>query len=503
MPVKPRYFSRHLSHLQSCLPSHHLSRNLHGLLLAALLTALAPAALAQDQLTTTLFDQVDERFEQARAEQVPLLAPSAWSDAERAYERARSNLERGRSLQQTRQLITDALAHLDDATEQTRLARVTFNNTLTARVLARNANADQHATRSWDDAEATFARAITTLERGRSDRARALADDASVAFRNTELEAIQNALLNDTRALVADIAGDRSLRVDRHAPRTLSTAQGTLAAAEQALVEDRYDADRALTLAAQASEQAQHAAHLAMLALRANSRDETLEDVLLELEAPVIDIAHALKITPQLASGTQPIASAVIERIHADQRALADAQLGLTERDERIASLERVAGGAMQESLALSALLEEQAQRRGRLERIETLFSRDEARVLRSGSDIIVRLVGLSFASGSAQLQSEHIALLDKALEAITIFPDAVVTVEGHTDSVGSFDLNLNLSQQRADAVRRHLLDNSRLSANQVAAMGHGDGQPIANNDTADGRARNRRIDLIISSVDR
>ena len=78
------------------------------------------------------------------------------------------------------------------------------------------------------------------------------------------------------------------------------------------------------------------------------------------------------------------------------------------------------------------------------------------------------------------------------------IYEGSAFSVEGHTDSFGSDASNNDLSQRRADAVRAYLLSQTGLPENRIAAIGYGESRPIATNDTAEGRAKNRRIDLVI-----
>ena len=72
------------------------------------------------------------------------------------------------------------------------------------------------------------------------------------------------------------------------------------------------------------------------------------------------------------------------------------------------------------------------------------------------------------------------------------------MVIEGHTDSVGSETYNLDLSQRRADAVRDFLLQNG-VNAAQLTTHGYGKASPVASNSTAEGRQRNRRVEVIIS----
>jgi OOP family OmpA-OmpF porin len=73
--------------------------------------------------------------------------------------------------------------------------------------------------------------------------------------------------------------------------------------------------------------------------------------------------------------------------------------------------------------------------------------------------------------------------------------PDVKVEIQGHTDSRGSLALNERLSQQRAEAVRDYLIGQG-IAAERLTARGYGPHNPIASNETADGRAQNRRVEL-------
>jgi outer membrane protein OmpA-like peptidoglycan-associated protein len=127
------------------------------------------------------------------------------------------------------------------------------------------------------------------------------------------------------------------------------------------------------------------------------------------------------------------------------------------------------------------------------------MFGPDEAQVFTQGQNVLVRPIGLVFPSGSAQIETRYFALLRKVQDAIRVFPNSLVVVEGHTDSFGSDETNLKLSQERANAVRAYLLANmTNLSAADVQPVGFGESRPVANNETVEGRAKNRRIDLLI-----
>jgi len=76
-------------------------------------------------------------------------------------------------------------------------------------------------------------------------------------------------------------------------------------------------------------------------------------------------------------------------------------------------------------------------------------------------------------------------------------YPDRAVLVEGHTDSTGSDATNMKLSNERADSVRSFLVENG-IDAKRILARGYGKAYPVASNATAEGRQKNRRVDVVI-----
>ena len=118
--------------------------------------------------------------------------------------------------------------------------------------------------------------------------------------------------------------------------------------------------------------------------------------------------------------------------------------------------------------------------------------------MFRQGDTIILRLVGLTFASGDAQIRQENFDLLEKVENAIDVFPRSELTIEGHTDSHGGDDFNQQLSQQRAESVQQYMINAMRIPTYRLIATGYGETRPVASNETASGRERNRRIDIVI-----
>jgi OOP family OmpA-OmpF porin len=102
-----------------------------------------------------------------------------------------------------------------------------------------------------------------------------------------------------------------------------------------------------------------------------------------------------------------------------------------------------------------------------------------------------------TFRPGSTELSADALDLLDSAIELLIANPSTRLTVEGHTDSQGSDASNLALSQARAEAVVTYLVQGG-VAPDRLFAVGYGEARPIADNDTSEGRAQNRRIEFIV-----
>jgi outer membrane protein OmpA-like peptidoglycan-associated protein len=103
------------------------------------------------------------------------------------------------------------------------------------------------------------------------------------------------------------------------------------------------------------------------------------------------------------------------------------------------------------------------------------------------------------FDSGEAVLKPESRQTLHEAAVRVKKFPTAVVTVAGHTDNVGGDAANLKLSEARAAAVKDFFVQQESIPAARLAVKGHGKTMPVAENTTAEGRARNRRVEVVIA----
>ncbi len=104
-------------------------------------------------------------------------------------------------------------------------------------------------------------------------------------------------------------------------------------------------------------------------------------------------------------------------------------------------------------------------------------------------------LSAISFLPGSATLTDHATEILNEITSMLTQHPDVRVHITGHTDSTGDPDFNLDLSSRRAQSVVDYMV-NQGIEVSRLTAEGHGDQEPIASNDTNEGRSKNRRIEF-------
>jgi chemotaxis protein MotB len=153
--------------------------------------------------------------------------------------------------------------------------------------------------------------------------------------------------------------------------------------------------------------------------------------------------------------------------------------------------------GGMQQQLQdfdnLTAVIERLAQDRGLADRISVRMEEDKI-VIGMTSDLL-------FASGGSQVRASAYPVLDTLAAALRGRPN-VIRVEGHTDAIPintpEFNSNWELSAARATAVLRYLADQAKLPPDRLFAAAYADTRPRADNDTAEGRAANRRAEIVV-----
>ena len=467
-----------------------------------LLALTGVAHAAQDIDAAALKAALDK----ARSEQVDALSPANFAAAVEAHDAAVKDAARGRNADKVRARVQEGEAALRRATTAAAAARQLLSSVVKAREDAVTAEAPKFATQAWQKADERFRDAMKENEKNDTKNAQRRAAEAEVLMREAELIAIKGGILDEARALIAQ--ADEA-KVGKLAPRSLQAAKRYLAEAEQEIQRNRYEVSQPRKLAAQARYEARHATYLAQLierVLKEESDDQAgVEALILSWEEPVKRIATEMELSAQFDKGMQAPMQEINE--HAGQQAQEGRRLKqeLTDRDDQLAvldgqlkKLESRLGGVSEERVALQRRVDAQERMRSSVAALEASFSADEARVVRQGDDVVLSLLGIKFPSGRSTIDSGSAALMKKVQQGLALFPGASISVEGHTDANGSDSTNLILSQDRADAVRQYLVSNFGLNPEKISSVGYGEARPVATNETAAGRTRNRRIDLVI-----
>lgn len=180
------------------------------------------------------------------------------------------------------------------------------------------------------------------------------------------------------------------------------------------------------------------------------------------------------------------------EEAEAASRREAESQMSAQQAQQEAAQARALAASSVTEA--------ELARREAELatEQANTLRRQLENLQLRqTESGVVVTLGDVLFQSGETDLRSEAMESLVEVVDLLQSEPDKKIRIEGHTDSTGNSETNLRISQQRADAVLEALVSLG-VDAERITSAGMGQDFPIATNETEDGRAQNRRVDVIL-----
>ena len=466
--------------------------------ISLLLMLLWHTSLAAQDGTAKVFAPAEELRSRSEAADAALLAPRSYLSAVQTLERARADASNGVDAERINQRLDEASESFRAALATAQVAAIEFEAVIEARGDANSVEAFRLSSADWTRAEELFSDAVKALEKQDLEKARQRGNEASSAFRLAELNAIKARVLGEARSALMDT--DKA-RAERQAPRTLAAARGLLLEAETAIELDRYSLDEATRLAGMAAQQARHAISIAAVGERLRSKEITLEDVILDWESPLSNLATLAGQPADFSAGYGAVENALrdeLARIPNLEQDLAESQRQIVGLEEEMRELDEQLGGANAERSDLIRRMEAQARVREQFASVSALYTPEEAVVLRDGNNLILRMLGLSFPSGSTRLDAKAMALLDRLGEAANIFPRSQLIVEGHTDTSGSARTNLRLSRERAAAVADYLTTQLGIQSFRVRAKGFGDARPVANNMTAEGRARNRRIDVRI-----
>lgn len=442
----------------------------------------------------------------AKGERLDLLAPRGYARVNELLKNLQADVKANKKPARLQQSLAEAQKELASTRQTAMRSNSTLDTVIKAYDDAVAANAPQLAGDSWSKADERFKAAIDRIESNNLEGARSKGAEAEVLLRDAELIAIKSATLGEVRNAIAKA---QQAKVPQFAPRSFATAQQLLSEAEQRITSSRYELAEPKRLAVQAAYEIRHASYLATQIERAQSKDgikqQTAEAQWLAVEEAVRKVAGELEVEARFDDGYTTTLQQLRDKAQHQQQELIALRRTVSDRDEQLAELnteinklEAQLGGASEDRMALQKRLSTQDRLRDNISKVESAFTADEGRVYRESNNLVLSLNAISFRSGKSTIEPASFPVLAKVGEALKLFPAASLTVEGHTDNQGSDSSNLLLSQDRADAVRQYLISNLGVDAEKITSIGYGKARPIANNDTESGRARNRRIDIVM-----
>jgi outer membrane protein OmpA-like peptidoglycan-associated protein len=346
---------------------------------------------------------------------------------------------------------------------------------------AKNASADQLATRDYDAALVHLRMAENTWEAQKDAAAaahwaRMSEATARLAQYRAEARSADEALRRETeRKRLGEIAV-RDAEIAALQARARTEAEKRAAEAEaRALAERRAAEER---LAAQES--------------AAREREQARADLEARLAA---ERAAAEREAAARSQADRDRAAAELEKtraeLEASRKAAEDAQHAAEVERQRLEEQRKAQEAHAQELARLQAEQQKtQEELRATLSQLATV--RQEARGL------IVTLPGnIYFDVNKSDVKPSMRARMTEIAKALSAVPNQHVLVEGHTDSDGSSEYNLQLSRLRADSVRSILVAGG-VSPDRIESQGYGETRPVATNATAGGKAQNRRVEIVI-----
>jgi OmpA-OmpF porin, OOP family len=479
------------------------------------------AATGQDRAImenpVELVNQLSSDISEARMTHLNILSPDAFKKAETAFFSAQKDLETGNQIADIQQSVMDSRAHLQRANEIAAVSRTTLADTIQAREMARNAGATNFET-EYRRVENSFLDLTRAIERDNLSYAQKNRDRVIDRYRELEVRAIKADTIGEVRALIARAEAADARKI---APLSYGQAVDQLNAADAFISANPYAKEEMHDMAREALFKAKRLVvitgqsnriktmspeaialvvegHLHTISAALGAPDMRDQEYQTQLDN-IIGSVNSLKSDRTFISEKNQALLAEMETLKAEDQARIDAL------NVRVATLE---GKTREDQMAKERMARDRmaAEQRLAAERkfnqlyvsVRNYFEKDEAEVYKQEGQLVIRLKAMRFPVGKSIIMPENYTLLSKVQKAIRTFDDPRVIVEGHTDTTGSDEVNMLLSQQRAEAVREYMIANQTLSPDGISAVGFGSERPLAANATAAGRAINRRIDILI-----
>lgn len=452
-----------------------------ALLMATVLTAVVACSsgpVVQDYpVTANATEEVtalESNIKTAQANQVDVLSPKNFEEAHEALMDAKEMHSKGKDADKVLHEVAVGNAYLANANAVADVARNNIEGVISARQAAITAGAPSYFGKEMKKADEDFKDVTEDIEKNKLSSVAKERASLQKQYLDLELKSIKEKHLGESRNTITLAKKEKA---EKFAPRTLAIAEKSYIDTEAYITANRHNT---AAIETRATETKQAAIHALNINRTAKGTDKTSSE----------ETALAMEKERQRVAAKDSQLSNVKGELNATQSALEGSV------DKNVALM-----SAQQKLEAEQKKLEDEKAFNAKYEAARKEFAANEAEVYKQGDALLIRLKGMKFPSSKATLQPQNKDLLSKVQKVMDDFGSSSVTVEGHTDSVGGKQINDRLSQNRAEAVKNYLQTNGggmSEDSSKIEAVGYGYQKPLATNKTANGRAQNRRVDIII-----
>jgi len=433
--------------------------------------------LTQDQIMGQ-YEQIaklEKGLKDAAAQGVDNLAPDGYRAANKKLEEAIAEARADRP-GDANSAATGGLQTLAKANENAERSRDLLRDVLEARDRAYCAGCVSVFPDSTDDLDTDLRNVASLVERGRLEDAKQRRQRLIAGYEQLELAALQEGTVEAAQAAIEDA---RKKDADEVAPKTLKLAKEEMKLARSVLEADRSKTDKANAHAMRAKWLAERSIAITELVKDFKRRDYSSEDLVLWYQKQLSDIAKPL-------GEELPFNEANRNVVLGIQHSIKEL---IKQRDDTAAQRSRY-----EQELSLSA------EQSAAIDKVQSLFTAAQAKVYQQRQNVLISAHGFHFPPGGSEIGTDNFALMNRIIQAVKTFPESRIEISGHTDSSGSAAVNRNLSRARADNVARFLVEVGDIPASRIMATGYGEERPVASNETAAGRAANRRVEVLINN---
>jgi OOP family OmpA-OmpF porin len=420
-----------------------------------------PATVAMDEGPEIAISQQQEFISQSEQANADVLAPTEIASAHEQLNEAREELKDGDKKEAFEKVgISKAYVERANAKAEARTAQTRI--ILDARQLAIKAGArDAGHLEDADNRFRQYTMDDNDFKRMDSDNM----SDLRARYLRSELVSIKQRRLGEVERTLAEA---RAKGAPALVPKSYNDAFSKYRSAEAAIEADR-------------NSQARYRPAIVAAALAANNTLSLTETAVATQNMSPEERARAIEQRNKALQEADQLNAKALEANMAKEDALAaqGAALGLVAGQNANLRRREMADKAVKDA--------------------EGMFDSSEADVYRQGDNLVIRLKKVKFPSGRADLPADSMPILTKVKTVMQDLSPSEVKVEGHTDSVGAANLNQKLSEDRAASVAKYFESDSAFERTEFETAGYGYSKPLTSNKTKDGRAMNRRVDIVIT----